>query len=329
MNGFSMALPALLAARVERRLAVASRDAWVERLWAADATLWTGADEGRWLGWLQPGVAPGRLGRLAATCRRLCVAGFTDAVMLGMGGATLGAEALARLLGVAVGGLRMHVLDSTDTAQVLALQARLDLGRTLFVVASKSGTTLESGMLAAYFQQCVAARLGRRERPAASSPLPIRVRPCMRMPCATAMPRSSRATRRWADATRCSRPSGWWRRRCWDMTRPACCGSLNPCGALLAACRRAAQPRAAAGLRAGRGRAGGPRQGHAAGRSRPGRAGRLVGAIAGRVHGQGWQGTDPGGAGIPGPARGIRARPTVRASCAPPGAGRAHGRVGA
>lgn len=163
LNGYSQVLPAALADRVERRLAVADRDAWVQRLWAADATLWTGADEDRWLGWLQPGVAPGRLGRFCAICRRLCVAGFTDAVMLGMGGATLGAEALARLLGAAVGGLRMHVLDSTDTAQILALQARLDLGRTLFVVASKSGTTLESGMLAAYFQQCVAARLGRQE----------------------------------------------------------------------------------------------------------------------------------------------------------------------
>lgn len=79
------------------------------------------------------------------------------------GGATLGAEALAHILGVAAGGLRLHVLDSTDVAQILALEARLDLTRTLFVVASKSGATLESGMLAAYFQQRVAALLGRRE----------------------------------------------------------------------------------------------------------------------------------------------------------------------
>lgn len=163
LNGFSHVLPASLAASLERRLAMASRQAWAQRLWAGDASLWSGEDESQWLGWLRPGAAPADLGRLAAGCRRLCVAGFTDTVWLGMGGATLGAEALAHILGVAAGGLRLHVLDSTDVAQILALQARLDLTRTLFVVASKSGTTLESGMLAAYFQQRVARRLGRQE----------------------------------------------------------------------------------------------------------------------------------------------------------------------
>lgn len=163
LNGFSHVLPATLAASLERRLATATQEAWAQRLWAGDATLWSGGDESEWLGWLRPGAAPTDPGRLAAACRRLCVAGFTDTVWLGMGGATLGAEALAHILGVAGGGLRLHVLDSTDVAQILALQARLDLTRTLFVVASKSGTTLESGMLAAYFQQCVARRLGRQE----------------------------------------------------------------------------------------------------------------------------------------------------------------------
>lgn len=163
LNGFASALPPALAERLDQRLALAHREAWVQRLWARDATLWTGADEDQWLGWLRPGAGPARPARLAAICRRLCVAGHADAVLLGMGGATLGAEALAHILGVAAGGLRLHVLDSTDVAQILALEARLDLTRTLFVVASKSGTTLESGMLAAYFQQRVAALLGRRE----------------------------------------------------------------------------------------------------------------------------------------------------------------------
>ncbi len=163
LNRYSLVLPASLAACLERRLAAASRQAWMERMWTGDASLWTSGDENQWLGWLRPGVAPGDLGRLVARCRRLCVAGFTDTVWLGMGGATLGAEALAQILGVGGGGLRLHVLDSTDSAQILALQTRLDLTRTLFVVASKSGTTLESGMLAAYFQQCVARRLGRQE----------------------------------------------------------------------------------------------------------------------------------------------------------------------
>jgi len=163
LNGFSLQAPASLAARVRRRIDQAESEAWMARLWQGDATLWTGKDEDRWLGWLQPGMAPRELGRLTAICRRLCVAGFSDAVLLGMGGASLGAEALARTLGVASGGLRLHVLDSTDAAQVRAVQSSVDLTRCLFVVASKSGSTLESRMLAAYFHEQVARQLGRQE----------------------------------------------------------------------------------------------------------------------------------------------------------------------
>lgn len=85
LNGFASALPPALAERLDQRLALAHREAWVQRLWARDATLWTGADEDRWLGWLRPGAGPARPARLAAICRRLCVAGHADAVLLGMG----------------------------------------------------------------------------------------------------------------------------------------------------------------------------------------------------------------------------------------------------
>jgi len=163
LNGFSLELPAPLAARVRQRLAQAEAEAWMARLWEGDATLWTGADEDRWLGWLRPGTAPRELGHMATVCRRLCVAGFSDAVLLGMGGASLGAEVLAHTLGVAGGGLRLRVLDSTDASQVLALQSAVDLTRCLFIVASKSGSTLESCMLAAYFHDQLARSLGRQE----------------------------------------------------------------------------------------------------------------------------------------------------------------------
>ena len=163
LNGFSFQAPAELVARVRHRIDQAESENWMARLWQCDATLWTGTDEDRWLGWLQPGMAPRGLGRMTAICRRLCVAGFSDAVLLGMGGASLGAEALARTLGVASGGLRLHVLDSTDVAQVRAVQSAVDITRCLFVVCSKSGSTLESRMLAAYFHEQVARRLGRQE----------------------------------------------------------------------------------------------------------------------------------------------------------------------
>ncbi|APX75652.1 Glucose-6-phosphate isomerase B [Achromobacter insolitus] len=163
LNGFTFHAPASLAARVQRRIDQAESEAWMARLWRRDATLWTGNDEGRWLGWLHPGAAPRELGRMAAICRKLCVAGFSDAVLLGMGGASLGAEALAHTLGMGGGGLRLHVLDSTDAAQVRAVQSAVDLTRCLFVVSSKSGSTLESRMLAAYFHEQVARRLGRQE----------------------------------------------------------------------------------------------------------------------------------------------------------------------
>lgn len=163
LNGFSFDVPPPLAHRVRLRLAQAESEAWMARLWERDATLWTGSDEGQWLGWLRPGTAPRELGHLTAVCRRLCVAGFSDAVLLGMGGASLGADVLAHTLGVGGGGLRLHVLDSTDAAQVLALQSAVDLTRCLFIVASKSGSTLESCMLASYFHEQLARKLGRQE----------------------------------------------------------------------------------------------------------------------------------------------------------------------
>ncbi len=70
--------------------------------------------------------------------------GFTDAVLLGMGGSSLGPEVIRRSFGEIPGGLRLHVLDSTDPDTILAVQESLDLEKTLFVVSSKSGATIET-----------------------------------------------------------------------------------------------------------------------------------------------------------------------------------------
>jgi transaldolase/glucose-6-phosphate isomerase len=119
----------------------------VERIWARDPTMWTGRDEARWLGWLDE---PGRLRDDVDLLFMLAddVAGqIDDVVLLGMGGSSLAPEVLRR----AFGGDRFHVLDTTHPGAIRALQSRLDLGRTLFVVASKSGTTLETRSHADYF----------------------------------------------------------------------------------------------------------------------------------------------------------------------------------
>ncbi|OZI63813.1 hypothetical protein [Bordetella genomosp. 1] len=164
LNRFTYSLPTPLRMAVTQRLAMATRAHWVKRLWRADATLWTGADEGNWLGWLTTLRQPRRMTEaLARRCADLCCNGASDVVLLGMGGASLGAEVLVSILGVAQGGLRVHVLDTTDSAQIRTVLDRIDLHCTLFIVASKSGTTLESRMLADYFHERLCAELGETE----------------------------------------------------------------------------------------------------------------------------------------------------------------------
>ncbi len=115
----------------------------VDRIWARDPTVWTGTDEAAWLGWLdEPGRMLERLGELESLERD-----FDDVVVLGMGGSSLAPEVLRRTFAVG----RFHVLDTTHPSAVRALEAELDLERTLFVAASKSGTTLETRCQLDYF----------------------------------------------------------------------------------------------------------------------------------------------------------------------------------
>lgn len=123
----------------------------IRALWAANAALWTGGDEGKWLGWLN--VIDQELGGIAelqAFTGEVRARGTTDVVLLGMGGSSLGAEVLGAMLDPA-GGTRVHVLDSTDPAQIAAVETAIDFASTLFIVSSKSGTTLEPCALLAYF----------------------------------------------------------------------------------------------------------------------------------------------------------------------------------
>ena len=139
----------------------------VQRLWARDATLWTGGDEDRWLGWL--GIADDQLAhldRLRAVADDVRRGGFTDLLLLGMGGSSLCPDVLATTFGRVAGFPALHVLDSTDPAQIAAVAGRLDLTRTIVIVSSKSGSTLEPNILFQYFFELVTQAIGAREAPA-------------------------------------------------------------------------------------------------------------------------------------------------------------------
>jgi hypothetical protein len=119
----------------------------VERIWAYDASLWTDSGEDRWLGWLDVVTRSRRhvdeLHELAEGASEL----FHDCVLLGMGGSSLAPEVLRRACTVE----SFHVLDTTHPRAVRRLEESLDLERTLFVVSSKSGSTIETRSHLDYF----------------------------------------------------------------------------------------------------------------------------------------------------------------------------------
>jgi transaldolase/glucose-6-phosphate isomerase len=133
----------------------------VRRLWARDSALWTNDDEGQRLGWL--GTTDDQfahLDHLRQAAENVKSGGFEHAVLLGMGGTVHGAETLARTFGRIPGFPELTVLDSTDPAQIRALERSVDLARTLFIVSSKSGSTLEPNILKRHFFEAVKAAVG-------------------------------------------------------------------------------------------------------------------------------------------------------------------------
>jgi transaldolase/glucose-6-phosphate isomerase len=133
----------------------------VRRLWQRDASLWTGIDEANWLGWLgitEKQIANAdNLRRFAEDVKR---EGFTDILLLGMGGSSLCPEVLEKTLGRIDGFPQLRVLDSTDPAQIKAFQDQINVPKTLFVVSSKSGTTLEPNIYKQYFFEQVKKAAG-------------------------------------------------------------------------------------------------------------------------------------------------------------------------
>ena len=122
------------------------------RLWRGDPTLWTGDDEDKWVGWL-PIVEDqlAQLKQLNDAAADAAKAGFTHALLLGMGGSSLCPEVLKITYGQQPGHPELHVLDSTDPAQIKSIESQVDLAKTLCIVASKSGSTLEPNIFKQYF----------------------------------------------------------------------------------------------------------------------------------------------------------------------------------
>jgi transaldolase / glucose-6-phosphate isomerase len=131
----------------------------IRRLWQKDKSVWTGDDEDKWLGWLKS-PATADIADYEDFARRVKGQDFSDAVVLGMGGSSLGPEVLAETFPKKSGFPKLHVLDSTDPAQVRAMEAKVDLAKTLFIVSSKSGGTTEPNVMKDYFFDRVSKTIG-------------------------------------------------------------------------------------------------------------------------------------------------------------------------
>ena len=164
LNKISYKLPPALADGVKASLEDWKRNDKVARLWRKDSTLWTGTDEGNWLGWLtivdEQLKEVANLKKLAAEIKK---AKFRHVLLLGMGGSSLCVEVLRLTFGKFGGYPELHVLDSTDPAQVKAVEKKVDLKKTICIVSSKSGSTLEPNIFKQYFFEQIKKKVGEKE----------------------------------------------------------------------------------------------------------------------------------------------------------------------
>ena len=157
-------LPEKLESLVKAALEDWKKNDKVRRLWQRDASVWTGSDEGQWLGWLD--ITEKQLAQLevfkkvAADVKK---AKFKHALLLGMGGSSLCPEVLRMTFGKIKSFPALRVLDSTDPAQIKAIEAQVDLKSTICIVSSKSGSTLEPNIYKQYFFEQIKKKVGAQE----------------------------------------------------------------------------------------------------------------------------------------------------------------------
>lgn len=155
LNSLSYSLPENLEKSVQASLDDWKKNDKINRLWQKDASIWTNDDEAKWLDWLEiVGTELNDLQKYRDFAAD--VKSFESIVLLGMGGSSLCPEVLTITFGVK----NFYVLDSTVPAQVKAVEDKVDLAKTLFIVASKSGSTLEPNCFKQYFYQRVIEIVG-------------------------------------------------------------------------------------------------------------------------------------------------------------------------
>jgi transaldolase / glucose-6-phosphate isomerase len=160
----SARLPRAIRADVDATIAEWGESGKVARLWGLDASVWTGADESSWLGWLR--IADDQLAhldQLEEIARDVRTTGFGHALLLGMGGSSLFPELLSLTFAPGAGHPALHILDSTDPTQVQAALDAIDVTDTIFIVSSKSGSTLEPNIFKQFFFAKAAEALGEEE----------------------------------------------------------------------------------------------------------------------------------------------------------------------
>ena len=152
INLQTFSLPHHLSAAVDKTLDEWNAGSKVKRLWARDPSVWTNSEEDKWLGWLDIVNEQQRsIRRLANFAEEVRDAKFSHVLLLGMGGSSLCPEVIRKSFGKIDGFPELQVLDSTDPAQIRSFENKIDLANTLFIVSSKSGTTLEPNIFKQYF----------------------------------------------------------------------------------------------------------------------------------------------------------------------------------
>lgn len=152
MSRLKTSLPESLASTVKATIADWQSRGNMKRLWQRDATLWTGSDEEKWLGWLD--IVDEQIAQqdqLQKFAKEVQQREFEHILLLGMGGSSLCPEVLRMTFGRIAHFPTLHVLDSTDPGQVKAFEHQIDIPKTLFIVSSKSGSTLEPNIFKQYF----------------------------------------------------------------------------------------------------------------------------------------------------------------------------------
>jgi transaldolase / glucose-6-phosphate isomerase len=158
LNSLSYSLPENLKTAVSSIFEEWQKENKINRVWSRDASVWSNTDEAKWLGWLDSVEAElSKIQEYKDFADDVKSAGFTHVLLMGMGGSSLCPEVLAETFGKK----QFHILDSTVPAQIKTVEGKTDLEKTLFIVASKSGSTLEPNTFKQYFFEKLSEKVGR------------------------------------------------------------------------------------------------------------------------------------------------------------------------